>query len=97
MGRFSGTIVTSPGSYGLVTNVEARPGQSPSLQIAGSSFNLVVRATNFFDSGTNVGSNWTDVSSQLTVPGLLNFPSQSYGAVIIQVNSVVGPLALAIG
>jgi hypothetical protein len=97
MSRFASTVVTSVGSHGLMASREAA-NRPPSLHVSGSnSFNLVIRGTNLFNYSSNVGSNWVDVSSPVTAPGMYHFPEFSYGATVIQVNSVAGTLVLAVG
>ncbi len=97
MSRFAETVVSSVGSHGLMKNVESRPGSAPSVHIAGNSFNLQLRGTNFFNHNTNVGCYWSDVSSVITAEGLYNFPAYSYKALVFQVNSVAGTVALSVG
>jgi hypothetical protein len=97
MSRFGITTVSSVGSYGLMENMELRPGGPATLHVAGNSFDLVVKATNIFDNRTNVGSHWTDISSPITTPGIYHLPNYSYGAVLFQVNSVTDPIILAVG
>jgi hypothetical protein len=97
MSRFTETAVTSVGSHSLMTNFEARPGRPPTLHISGSSFNAVVRATNFYNTRTGVSCYWTDISSPLTTAGMYNLPDFSYKAVVVQVNSVAGSIALSVG
>ena len=97
MSRFSRLGIAAVGSHGLMDNVEAGP-RAPTVHVAGSnSFQLVVRATNFWDKATATGSNWTDISSPITAPGMYNFPNYSYRAAVFQVNSLVGSLSLAVG
>jgi hypothetical protein len=97
MSRFTEMVVAAVGSHGLMVNPEARPGRPPTVHIQGNSFNAVVRATNFFNSTTNVGCHWTDISSPLTAAGMYNLPDWGYKATLIQVNSMVGSLSLALG
>lgn len=97
MSRYTETAISSVGSYSLITNIEARPGRPPTLHIAGNSFNAVVRATNFYNTRTGVSCYWTDISSPLTTAGMYNLPDFNYKAIVVQVNSVTGPLALSVG
>ena len=98
IGRFAVNVISAVGSYGLMYNVETRPGRPPSAQIYGtSSFNAVLRATNIFENSSQVGSNWVDVSSPITSNGMYSLPEYHYGAILLQVNSVVGSLIMALG
>jgi len=96
MSRFSTQVITGVGSYGLMYNAEHH-GRKMTAHFAGNSFNAVARGTNFFDPNTNTGSNWVDVSSPITSAGIYHLPDYTYRALVFQVNSVAGTLAIAVG
>jgi hypothetical protein len=97
MSRFATVIASSVGSYGLMMNQEGRPGHAATVHIVGNSFNLTVKATNFFNYTTRAGSNWTDISSPITEAGIYEFPTYNYGAIVMQVNSAAAPVMMAVG
>lgn len=92
MSRFQTRVITEVGSYFYTPQREHRPeGGRMSLHVEGSSFNLDVRATNFVTlsiNGTSVASLWRTISN-ITSPGIYNFPEAAYAAYLLQVNSLV--------